>query len=164
MEICPTWAVSGPWVPASLRAPHSPFAFLPSAPPLLVLLAHSRPDFLARRRSGCPQQLLIPSPEPGGHRCCQQEAVSFQVSAREMGPFPPQPPFRGCGLSAGAGACCLPWPRGRWGGGAGRVRGERSQVPGEPAGADETEAAAHCSLSPVALWSCPAVLRVLPPS
>lgn len=107
--------------------PNSPFTFFSTASALLVRLAHSKPDFLARRRSGCPQQLFVPSPESGGHRCCQQETASFQVTAGEMGPFPPPPPFPGLGLVF----CQMPGPRGRCcGGRARRVRGELSQVPG----------------------------------
>ena len=92
------WVVSEPWARASLRTSHSSLHFWSTASPLLVLLAPSEPHFLARRWSGCPQQLFLPSPQPGGHRCCQQEAVSFPVTAREMGPFPAQPPIRGWGL------------------------------------------------------------------
>lgn len=106
------WAL-GPYLP------QGPPQLLSTASPLLVLLAHGKPDFLARRRSGCPQQLFIPSPEPGGHRCCQQEAASFQVTAREMGPFPPPPPFRGWGLFS---ARCLGPQEGVGGGGARRAR------------------------------------------
>lgn len=114
-----------------------------TASPLLVLLAHSEPDFLARRRSGCPQQLFLPSPKPGGHRCCQQEALSFQVTAREMGPFPAQPPIRGWGLLS---ASCL-GPQERWWRWAGRVR--RGAFPG-PRGASYSRCVrSHHSLQPV---------------
>lgn len=82
--------------------PQPPSLFLSTASPLLVLLAHSEPDFLARHRLGCPQQLFLPSPELDGHRCCQQEAVFFQVTQpRKWDPSRPSHPAR-------AGAYCLP--------------------------------------------------------
>lgn len=146
------WALA-PYLP---QGPHSPFTVFSTASPLLVLLAHSKADFLARRRSGCPHQLFIPSPEPGGHRCCQQEAASFQVTAREMGPFPPPPPFPGLGLVF----CQMPGPTGRcrrWGGSR---EGQRGAFPGPRGAGDGRCDTSHHSRQPVS-WGplvlpCPA--------
>lgn len=101
MGVCSAWVVSGHWVPPSLRAPHHPLPLFvhrltPPCPAgsLLTRLPGQTPPL-----SGCPQQLFLPSPErTGGHRGCQQEAVTFQLTAREMGAFPPQPPMQGWGL------------------------------------------------------------------
>ena len=153
----------GPLLPRG--PPHSPLPHRPGThtpPPPPVVLAHSEPDFLARRRSGCPQQLFLPSPKLGGRRCRQQEADSFQVTAREMGPFPPQPPIRGWGLLSDR---CL----GTEGGGGGAPRVRRGAFPGRWGASYDRCGRSHPSLQPLS-WG-PLVLpfprvpgHLLPPA
>lgn len=162
MEVCSTRGVSGHWLPTSLRAPTVPSLSSPQPHPSLSCWLTVKQTSWPDAGRGVPTSCLSHHPSQAATDAASRKQPPSKSRPGKWDPSRPRHPFRGWGLFS---ARCLGPQEGVGGGGvAGRVRGELSQVPGEPATADVTQATTHGSLSPGALWSCLALPRVLPPS